>query len=1300
MSRTTSIMIAAASLCAFCAQGAYEWTGAVDAYWTNAANWRIAGGGAVAEPPGRHAALDGNGVVVTNGAGGADVHFNTACTSGRATIDLDGLVTVHGVVVDGGASAPRYTFGTGPEQRLPIEAGGFFTAAATTDTVPPVMNCGFAYNQYATANQPNTYLTNLNQKVALEFGDFGWSSPAPGAAINLNQSSIFLRGYRGSYTFNGDYRHDPSVRIQLRLGNNSGTITVNGLIDKFIQPEIDTTGQYYHFVLGPNGVLDARGSYGAQLINTWRQLNFTGEGKIYFPVQWKNGEWASSWNLYARYTQLIDVEFTSFWETGSGDKPAYGPGLAFYNADDGEGHLVTLAGVNCVTGTIRVAGYNDSGTKHPIYEVPSFGLDGVRSGLGYGPDVQISDLATLRSTAPNENSDRTIRLSRVFGTLAEDYGGIVELSGTGSHTMACPVVCEGGSCSFTVKTPGQVAWTVPLADTSSYALSLVKAGTGTLTLEAANTYSGSTTVSSGVLAVGSAGTLGGGTVLTLAAGAKLSLLDRATDGTVSAGEVTVSGAGAMIEIGRHATLEVSSITREGSGTLNISFISGSSRLKIASLAGETAPAWITVDGGAVQVDAEGYLTSTASRWQNAAGGVWTDDANWSAGQPAAAVPAHVQLSQAELNVRIDEAAATSGKLTVENETGLTTVAVSNTVTFTAKRESRFGTGSRLILGEGGRLVYEDEYFGNDKESGARNLVNHNLHPFTLWGGGEWTIDGGHLYVTNLQGRFLVGDGLDMSVTSRLALVRGRLDFGQGGWDSGLEIRPNGLLEVSGGEFVFQGKGMADCPLKMRGGRAEFSGDSSVKFMNARGNMDQNAATMFGTGETVFRGDSRLFIFADQTAYGVGSCCVLPETDGGTAQLTFLDSAAMTNQVGTLVIGNQPVNARAEFSACEDNRAILNLFGTGAHVGGYPKRPDVGLANTIAVGMIRGYGELNMTGGRLNSGCFGLVCPSFHNDFQSAVRGRVNQSGGTLYLNAFASISIGYNPSYPQGFLLGDASRISHGPIPGYPEAFHGWYNLSGGKMSLNCGSMVVGGGSGVGRMAITGGEAVIGESAAYSVSNSDGANSHLELMTNQNFAVVGYLGGQGELVVSNGSFTCNEDFYLGGVWTNRVFHGYPGTARHFAVSAGNNGDRRDGRGRLELAGGAFTCATTFTVGACGTGVLDVMGSAGSFTAGNMVLSNDVAAVVNFRADASGVTPLEVRGNLVFAPGSRVTLDLSAFTGRRLTLFRYGSLEGELPEVELTGATGQGNHEFRLRQTGDGRYEYGFAYIRGTAILFR
>ena len=111
------------------------WTGAEDNYWTNAANWTVNGAVATRCPGTVSNEVAG---VFTAELPTHDVAvFDGTCTSGRTTINLEGLYSISYVTVTG-ANAPKYTFGTDPAtQSLPFETNGVFTVDASV----PAANC-------------------------------------------------------------------------------------------------------------------------------------------------------------------------------------------------------------------------------------------------------------------------------------------------------------------------------------------------------------------------------------------------------------------------------------------------------------------------------------------------------------------------------------------------------------------------------------------------------------------------------------------------------------------------------------------------------------------------------------------------------------------------------------------------------------------------------------------------------------------------------------------------------------------------------------------------------------------------------------------------------------------------------------------------------------------------------------------------------------------------------------------------------------------------------------------------------
>ena len=110
----------------------------------------------------------------------------------------------------------------------------------------------------------------------------------------------------------------------------------------------------------------------------------------------------------------------------------------------------------------------------------------------------------------------------------------------------------GGSCVLSWTPPGGSSAIIPNANLSTYAGvgGLVKTGTNTLALTGANTYAGSTTISAGTLALGSAGSINNSALISLAAGATFDV-STISSYTLS-GSTTLSASGTGTTIGSTA----------------------------------------------------------------------------------------------------------------------------------------------------------------------------------------------------------------------------------------------------------------------------------------------------------------------------------------------------------------------------------------------------------------------------------------------------------------------------------------------------------------------------------------------------------------------------------------------------------------------------------------------------------------------------------------------------------------------------------------------------------------------------
>ena len=146
--------------------------------------------------------------------------------------------------------------------------------------------------------------------------------------------------------------------------------------------------------------------------------------------------------------------------------------------------------------------------------------------------------------------------------------------------------------------------------------------------------------------------------------------------------------------------------------------------------------------------------------------------------------------------------------------------------------------------------------------------------------------------------------------------------------------------------------------------------------------------------------------------------------------------------------------------------------------------------------------------------------------------------------------------------------------------------------------------------------------------------------------------------------------------------------------------RHDGTCTFTVVGGETVVNNPTVLGADGTGVLEMRGSAGTFTTKDLVLSNATESVVRFVADANGVSPVAVTGKLTVADAARFEVDLSAYTGKvaSFPLITFDAFEGDFSKVDLSFTDGSGRStpctlvkdEHAIR----------FALTRGTVLLLR
>ena len=111
-------------------------------------------------------------------------------------------------------------------------------------------------------------------------------------------------------------------------------------------------------------------------------------------------------------------------------------------------------------------------------------------------------------------------------------------------------------------------------------------------------------------------------------------------------------------------------------------------------------------------------------------------------------------------------------------------------------------------------------------------------------------------------------------------------------------------------------------------------------------------------------------------------------------------------------------------------------------------------------------------------------------------------------------------------------------------------------------------------------------------------------------------------------------------------------------------------GTLTVTGGTLVGTKQIMVGANGAGTINVRGSEAAISCASLVLSNTVAlatsSTLNFTADANGVGPVKAT-SASLADGTKVVVDLSAYTGRRsrIKLIDTADLTADLAQLDVT-----------------------------------
>ena len=493
------------------------------------------------------------------------------------------------------------------------------------------------------------------------------------------------------------------------------------------------------------------------------------------------------------------------------------------------------------------------------------------------------------------------------------------------------------------------------------------------------------------------------------------------------------------------------------------------------------------------------------------------------------------------------------------------------------------------------------------------------------------------------------------------------------------VNTNGTMSVQeGGEVVVSGSGRLNTGgwsnhfvANNGGGKLLFT-DNAV----LRADYHNSAKLLFGKGDTIFSGSSKLSFekYSDKTF----SYYVTPNSKGGAgvARLVFSDSSKVEFDSG-----NGDTFKVAYYSDTVYGTGVVEFVSNASYapaVNGYVAWP------TGHGTMLVGAGRVTFSGRGLWVGCAG-----------AGQYGKSKLSGGVGYLTVTGGVlnltgSTGVNEGTLRGLRIGDGMGFGiqndgSTNVVAYTP-WQGYYLQTGGATTNKC-------------MTCVGGERAIG-SFRQTGGIFRNTGSSFPFMT-------GIRGGKGEVHFDGGEATIAGDVYAGGVFTNAIPH----TVKNGVFTEwhlwrfGWYTDVHGGTGLFSVSNGTVELKKNLNLGYDGTGIVERVGSGGSFAVtGNVMMSNTVeiasASILRFVLDADGIKPIQVGGAVTATPGSRIEVDISAYAGKkgRHSLLTAASIDGSFEDAEITSA--EGGPKVAGAKVFVGQNEICLTIPTGTVVLFR
>ena len=830
---------------------------------------------------------------------------------------------------------------------------------------------------------------NINNATALGTGTF---TIAAGTTIDNTSGGAITLSSNNAQTWNGSFTFTGSNNLNLGTGavalgasptitTTAGVLTAGGVVSG--AQSITAAGAGTLVLLGSD-------TYSLGTTITGGTLTFAngalGTGTITFnggTLQWNVGN-----------TQDVSNKFAVVGGGIAANVDTNGNNVIFATIIAGGGSMqklgagaLTLSAANTISGGITL-----STGQLNMNNAAALGTGTFTIGAGTTIDATAGAITNSNNNAQAWNGDFTFT-----GTQNLNLGtGAVTPSGSRIITVTAKLLTVGGAIG-------------------GGAISLTKAGAGTLALSGANTYSAGMTLSAGELNINNAAALGSG-AFTIAAGTKI-------DNT---------SAGAITESNNNAETWNGSFTFVGTQNLNL----GTGAVTLAASPTVTTTAKVLTVGGAIG-GAFSLTKAGAGTLALSGGSAYTGGMTLSAGQLN--INNATALGTGTFAIgggKIDNTSA--GAITVSNNNAGTWSA---SFTFVGTQALNLGTGAVALTANPTVTTTANVLTVGGAISGA--------HKITKAGAGTLVLSGANTFTTGVT---LSTGELDINSATALGAAAGTFTISAGttidNTSGGALTETNNNAQSWNGDFTFAGSSdlnLGTGAVAMSASRTVtanghnltvggvISGATFSLTKAGAGTMTLSGANTFTGGATLSAGQLNI---NNATAVGTGTFAInggtIDNTSGGA--ITLSNNNAQTWGGDFTFVGSNNLNLGTGAVTLGANR-VVTTFGGVLTVGGVISGAGLSLtkagagtlvlsgANTFTGGMILNAGELDINnaaaigggtftinGGTIDNTSGGAITLSNNNaetwaaNFAFAGSNDLNLGTGAIALTADATVT--------------------------------------------------------------------------------------------------------------------------------------------------------------------------------------------------------------------------------------------------------------------------------------------------------